>query len=285
MWFWRRKRAKAKAQVNGETNDADLRAVVYSDVGLVRTNNEDAVRFVRPTDLNQRRQKGYLAVLADGMGGHAMGEVAANLAIDTVVKRYYELPASPEKSLLAAVTTANQTVWQAAAQHPQQQGMGTTCTAVAIVGEQLYVAHIGDSRLYHLHNDALNRLTTDHTHVQLLVDQGLITPEQALHHPERNVLTQALGTRPTVTIDSGPAQIPFQNNDRLLLCSDGLYDYLSDNELIDYLRRSPVSDTAHQLIELAKLRGGHDNLTALLIERIAPDALQSPRPTANFPTP
>ena len=258
---------------------SDLRAVLLSDVGCVRTNNEDAARFVRPTDPAVRQQKGYLAVLADGMGGHAAGEVASQMAVELVAETYYERTEGCEESLYLSLSRANRAVWQAAGRNARQRGMGTTCTAVAILDATLYVAHVGDSRLYLLKKGQLFQLTTDHTHVQTLVEQGVITPGEAISHPERNVLTRALGTHNQVEIDSFEPPHLLESEDRLLLCSDGLYDYLNAEEIAEYMNRSPISEAVRAMVELAKQRGGHDNITVLLMERVPAGAFQSARPT------
>jgi protein phosphatase len=281
--FWKKwlsdKLTDASSENSGNLRGGDLRAVVVSDVGCVRTNNEDAARFVRPSTLEVRSAKGFLAIVADGMGGHAAGEVASQLAVETVSKTYYQREESPEESLFLALTKANRAIWQTAGRNSRQRGMGTTCTAVAICNNRLYLAHVGDSRFYILKNGQLLQLSTDHTYVQSLVAQGVITTAEAEKHPDRNVLTRAMGTHNKVEIDVAVLSQTFRDEDRLLLCTDGLYDYLSSDEIAQLLLIPTLNEAAQQLVELAKQRGGHDNITVLLVERVSNNTFQSARPT------
>lgn len=280
--FWKKWLSDKLTDASSENSSnlrGDLRAVVLSDVGCVRTNNEDAARFVRPSTLEVRSTKGFLAIVADGMGGHAAGEVASQMAVETVAKTYYQREESPEESLFLALTKANRAIWQTAGRNSRQRGMGTTCTAVAICNNRLYLAHVGDSRFYLLKNGQLLQLSTDHTYVQSLVSQGVITTAEAEKHPERNVLTRAMGTHNKVEIDIAVLSQTFRDEDRLLLCTDGLYDYLSSDEIAQLLLIPTLNEAAQQLVELAKQRGGHDNITVLLVERVSSNAFQSSRPT------
>ncbi|WP_375447112.1 Stp1/IreP family PP2C-type Ser/Thr phosphatase [uncultured Fibrella sp.] len=284
MPFWKRTRKPAPSPP--DLSEPDLRAVVLSDVGCVRDTNEDAARFVRPTDSVLRSSRGCLAVLADGMGGHAAGEVASNLAVETVAKVYYEQAEAGSEALRHAVQEANRVVYQRAETQKGQRGMGTTCTAMVILGNQFWLAQVGDSRAYRLHDGQATQLTIDHTHVRELIDQQLITLEEARQHPDRNVLTRALGTRSQVVVDTDNEPHTLEFGERLLLCSDGLYEYFTDAELAELASTAyALSDAARQLVDTAKLRGGHDNLTVLLIERVAATTIQSPRPTESFDLP
>jgi PPM family protein phosphatase len=279
--FWKKWKPTEKntAEITIDVQQDDLRAVVVSDVGCVRTNNEDAARFVRPSSGKVRQQKGFLAVVADGMGGHAAGEIAAQLAVETVVKVYYRRDETPEESLFLALTKANREIWQAASHNNRQRGMGTTCTAVAISEGRLYLAHVGDTRAYLLQDGQLFQLSTDHTYVQMLVAQGVISIAEANTHPERNVLTRAMGTHAKVEIDTATLPQTLQKNDRLLLCTDGLYDYLTNEEIVQFLINPNLSEIAQMLVECAKDRGGHDNITVLLVERVANDTFELSKAT------
>lgn len=279
--FWKKwlSTEKPTAEIPLESSNGDLRAVVLSDVGCVRTNNEDAARFVRPSNSAIRLQKGFLAIVADGMGGHAAGEIASQLAVETIAKTYYQREEVPEESLFLAFTKANREIWQAASRNSRQRGMGTTCTTMAISDSRLFMAHVGDSRAYLFQNGQLFQLSTDHTYVQTLVEQGVITPAEAEKHPERNVLTRAMGTHAKVEIDVVCLSQSFQENDRILLCTDGLYDYLSNEEIAQFLLLPQLSETAQQLVEYAKQRGGHDNITVILVEKVTHDTFQTAKPT------
>lgn len=277
--FWKKWLSNKSNDTSLSDTLIDLRAVVVSDVGCVRTNNEDAARFIRPSDLVIRGTKGFLAIVADGMGGHAAGEIASQMAVETIAKTYYQREESPEESLFLAFTKANRSIWQTASRNTRQRGMGTTCSAVVICDTKLYFAHVGDSRLYLLKNGQLLQLSTDHTYVQMLVQQGVISPAEAEKHPERNVLTRAMGTHNKVDIDVEAVSYSMENDDRLLLCTDGLYDYLSSDEIAQLMLIPTLNEAAQRLVEAAKQRGGHDNITVLLVERVSTETFQSPRPT------
>jgi protein phosphatase len=250
-----------------EPTNSDLRAIVVSDLGCVRANNEDAGRFVRISEAETRRAKGHLVLVADGMGGHAAGEVASQLAVETISRAYYEdADADIARSLGRAVALANQRVFAEAQRHTERRGMGTTCTAVVVQERRIYYAHVGDSRFYHLAGQTLHQITHDHTVVQEMVRQGTLSPGEAEHHPNRNVLTNALGTKPNVQIDTGQSPYAFGPDDRLLVCSDGLYDVLTPAELVAGLTQPLLRDAAYQLVETAKARGGPDNITVALVE-------------------
>ena len=256
-----------------------------TDVGRVRTNNEDAARFVRPSKIVVRISKGFLAIVADGMGGHAAGEIASQTAVETISKAYYQQEDTPEASLFTAFSKANRAIWQMANRNVMQKGMGTTCTAVAICQNHLYMAHVGDSRLYLFKEGQLIQLSTDHTYVQELIQQGVITAEEAEKHPERNMLTRAMGTHNKVEIDVVQVSSLFENNDRILLCSDGLYDYFNQEEIATFLTIPLLNEAAQQMVDAAKQRGGHDNITVLLVEKVQAEAFQAAKPTENIDIP
>jgi serine/threonine protein phosphatase PrpC len=256
---------------------------VVSDLGCVRVNNEDAGRFVRVSESETRRAKGYLVLVADGMGGHAAGEVASQLAVETISKAYYEHPSDEiGTSLSRALTLANQRVFAEAQRQPDRRGMGTTCTAVVVQNRRVYFAHVGDSRFYHLTGGVLYQITQDHTVVQEMVRQGTLTPVEAEHHPNRNVLTNALGTKPQVRIDTGESPYPFGPDDRLLLCSDGLYDSLAPAELMAGLTQPTLREAAYHLVEAAKAHGGHDNITVAIVEWQPASVPDAAKPTVDW---
>lgn len=258
---------KPKSDIPEITEEAEIRAIVVSDLGLVRTNNEDIGYFIRPYDANIRKDKGFLGIVADGMGGHAAGEVASKTAVETIRTEYY---ASKEnnilKSLKRAFEKANERVYQKSKQNGQLHGMGTTATAVAIAGNNLYFAHVGDSRLYLINANGIRQITEDHTYVQNLLRKGEISQKDAENHPERNVLIRAMGTNESLEVDASKIDNNFNINDRLLLCSDGLYDYMSNQEILKMTANGELRKCAYELIETAKNRGGHDNITVIIIE-------------------
>lgn len=223
-----------------------------SNVGRVRSGNEDAFLLAPP-----------LYALADGLGGHQAGEIASSLAIDTL------LDAAPRnadtKALGRAIRQANAAVIEAAASGRGKSGMGTTLTAVMIDGLRLAVAHVGDSRAYLLHLGTLEQLTDDHSLVADLVKQGRITAEEARTHPNRSVITRALGSDPDMMADTFEAQAA--PGDRLLLATDGLTSMVPDDEIAEVLATAPTPDSAvDELIERALDAGGQDNVTVVVVD-------------------
>ena len=236
-------------------------ASVQTDKGCVREINEDSGRYLRPSDPAQLGARGSLLIVADGMGGHSAGEVASQLAVETVSRVYYEAQGSPQEALRLAVEEANRRIHSAAAEDPSKHGMGTTCTALALRGDQALGAHVGDSRLYMLRAGQLYQLSEDHSAVMEMVKLGLISKEQARTHEDKNVILRALGTNPEVEV-SVIEPFGVREGDRYLLCSDGLYDLVRDEEIAAVLTEAEdVHAAGERLIVLAKERGGHDNIT------------------------
>lgn len=234
-----------------------------TDVGLVRSNNQDQY-LVAP---------GLYAV-ADGMGGHAAGEVASETAIEAL-RDAFEHTVHTAESLVSAAKTANRAVWDQARANRGMLGMGTTLIALAVVEDRgtatgMAIAHIGDSRAYLYRRGSLRQLTTDHSLVQELIDDGQITPEQAAVHPQRHVLTRALGVEPTVEVDL--LRLAPQHGDRYLLCSDGLPREASDEQIAAVLSRfADPAEAAKELVALANSKGGSDNVTVVVVDVMAND--------------
>ncbi len=223
-----------------------------SDVGLVRGHNEDSFIVRTP-----------LFVVSDGMGGHAAGEVASSIAVETIGA---QAPAEADDILLgAAVEAANLAIIKGAEEGRGKPGMGCTATAVLIKGEHMAVAHVGDSRAYLLHEGRLVRVTHDHSFVEELVDAGEITEDEARVHPSRSVITRALGSDPEMYADHFTLDV--HNGDRIILCSDGLSSMIDDAE-IELLAVSSASPqaAADKLVSAALSAGGADNVTVLVID-------------------
>lgn len=236
-----------------------MRWTQVTDTGLVRKVNEDSLYI--------SAEIGLLAV-ADGMGGHQAGEIASGMAIQTLER---ELPhmlrkgALPEKALVDSVKQANISIYELSMQNQELRGMGTTITACLKQVSKLFVAHVGDSRAYLLRNGEISQLTQDHSLVQELLRNGGINEEQALQHPQRNVLTRALGTEKSVQVDL--YSIIISSGDLLLLCTDGLTRYLSQEELLSVINNAPDINTAvRNLLCKALQSGGADNITIILAE-------------------
>src|SRR5215210_5205659 len=258
--------AAAKETRQFEASPAfEIDASVQTDKGCVREINEDSGRMVRPADPALLAAKGLLVVVADGMGGHSAGEVASQMAADIVSRVYYDTKAEPSAALKRAVEEANRQIHQAAAEDEAKHGMGTTCTALALCNGRAYAAHVGDSRLYMLRGGRLYQLSEDHSAVNEMVKLGLITKEQARTHEDKNVILRALGTSPEVEV-SVLEPFGLREGDRYLLCSDGLHDLVLEDEIASILTKSEdIHAAGERLIEMAKERGGHDNITVGII--------------------
>jgi len=237
-----------------------------SDVGCQRQNNEDRYSYWEPPSDQQFARKGRLAIVADGMGGYEGGQEASRIAVEAIQEVYAETAGSdPQSLLLAGFDEAHQRIHSYSVDHPELRGMGTTATAIALVANGLYYAHVGDSRLYLLHGQDISRLTHDHSYVGRLVESGVITPEEAEGHPQRHILTAALGSGPDLSPDSPEHPISLVNGDTLVLCTDGLWGLLSDREVQQAVEGHKPADACRTLIEMAKERGGPDNITVQVL--------------------
>ncbi|HJQ33975.1 MAG TPA: Stp1/IreP family PP2C-type Ser/Thr phosphatase [Pyrinomonadaceae bacterium] len=259
--FGKKRVAETRTVANEPPASFEVIASVQTDKGCVREINEDSGRYVRPSDPKQLAGRGSLLIVADGMGGHSAGEVASQMAADVVSRVYYETGGEPEEALRRAVEEANRQIHEAAAEDSAKHGMGTTCTALALRGAQGLAAHVGDSRLYMLRGGQLYQLSEDHSAVNEMVKLGLITKDEARTHEDKNVILRALGTSPEVEV-SMIEPFPARVGDKYLLCSDGLYDLVRDEEIAAVLTESKdIHAAGERLIALAKERGGHDNIT------------------------
>lgn len=237
-----------------------------TDVGCQRENNEDSFLYWEPEDSAEFQRKGRLAAIADGMGGYDGGQEASRLAVETVREVYDRVVQDdPQASLLEAFTTAHNRIRQYAEEHPAFHGMGTTCTALVLRGDQLYFAHVGDSRLYLVRGQRISQLTRDHSYVGRLVASGLVRPEDAERHPQRHILTSALGAGLEVEVDGGGSGLQAQNGDNLILCTDGLWGVVTEQELQTAATRNSPQECCASLINLARQRGGPDNITIQLL--------------------
>ncbi len=236
-----------------------------TDVGRQRENNEDSYLYWEADEAEFPR-KGRLAVIADGMGGYEGGQEASRLAVETV-RNVYEnrFNRGPQATLLEALTTAHATIQRYAEEHPQFHGMGTTCTALSIVGRELYFAHIGDTRVYLVRPESVSRLTRDHSYVGRLVENGIVRSEDAESHPQRHILTAALGSGRTITPDAPETAIQLQEGDTLVLCTDGLWSVVSEQDLARMARLNLPSQACLELVRMALDRGGPDNITLLVL--------------------
>ena len=239
-----------------------ITASVQTDPGCVRDSNEDNGRHVSPHDAEALAARGRLTIVCDGMGGHASGEVASQLAVEAISELYYaDRQLDPREALKWAVEQANREIYETSLTDERYHGMGTTLVALAIIGDKAFSTHVGDSRLYRMRGRRLALLTTDHSQVMEMVQQGIITMEQARNHDDKNVILRAVGTNPEVEVDVS-SMFAVEPGDTFVLCSDGLNDMLEDEEIETILASEPDEYSAgRRLIESAKENGGHDNVT------------------------
>ena len=225
-----------------------------SDVGCVRPHNEDSYLVQSP-----------LFCVCDGMGGHAAGEVASSIAVETIAKT---APQSADAArLAAAVEAANAAVIEAALNGLGKPGMGCTATCAYIENDTLAIAHVGDSRAYLLHEGTLIRVTRDHSYVEELVDAGEITADEARVHPNRSVITRALGSDPAMYADHFTLHI--EEGDRLILCSDGLSSMIPDSDIENIATQSSTAQICvDNLVDAALAAGGHDNVTVVVVDLV-----------------
>jgi len=240
-----------------------MRYASATDTGIVRKNNEDFQAV-----LNAGQDTVF--VIADGMGGHAVGELASRTAVEYVLSALpRELESAKNKKdiedvLRLIIEKANVRVYLGSLDNKDFKGMGTTLTIAVLRDWRLYISHIGDCRVYLMHGSTLDRLTVDHTLVQELVDTGSITAEEALTHPKRHVLLKSLGVNEYMSPDTYSFDI--SEGDLILMCTDGLYGYVDETEIRTILRRHKDLDAcAAQLIGAANRTGGKDNVTVILI--------------------
>lgn len=235
-----------------------------TDPGIVRTMNQDAC-FAEHLDKNT-----LLCVVCDGMGGAKAGNVASNLAMEVFAQEmknsyHSDLSGDKLKSVLEnAVKLANFTVYDQAQQFEDFSGMGTTLSAALIRGREVTAVNVGDSRVYRINEEGITQITKDHSVVQLMVDRNEMTPEQAKTYPGKNLITRAIGTESMVACDI--FNVKLQKGDRLLVCTDGLSNLLSDQEMLfEVLHGGELADCCQRLLDIALKRGAPDNVTSILV--------------------
>ena len=243
-----------------------MEVAILTDVGRVRDNNEDSYLYWEPEDAAEFQRKGRLAIIADGMGGYEGGQEASRLAVETV-RGVYEKHAgtNPQIALMEAFSAAHEQIRNYGEQHPEFYGMGTTCTALAIIGTQLHFAHVGDSRLYLVRQSDVSRLTRDHSYVSRLVESGIVRSEDAENHPQRHILTAALGSGLQVAADVSQQGIQLADADTLVLCTDGLWSLVHESEISAVILGNVPAVACRELVKMALQRGGPDNITVLVL--------------------
>jgi PPM family protein phosphatase len=248
---------KTKAQaMNGLRLDGAMR----SHPGAVRALNEDSVSYLAPPN-GERAARGSLMLVADGMGGHAAGEVASALAVETVSRAYSEANGPVPQMLASAFHAANRAIHAWAENNPECKGMGTTCTVLALRDDQAWLAHVGDSRAYVLRNGVMTQLSEDQTLVAQLVREGKLRPEDAHNSPVSNVILQALGSNPDVTPAIWSEPLRVVAGDIFVLCTDGLHGVVTDAAIAKQIGQLPPDEACDSLIELAMAAGAPDNVS------------------------
>ena len=251
-----------------------------TDVGLRRQNNEDACVAQLVTDAELWHDRGHLFVVADGMGGHAVGELASKIATDTLPHTFFKKrEGDVGAALQGAVLEANENIHRRGTQNRDFQRMGTTCTSLVLCEEGAYVAHVGDSRAYRVRRDRIDQLTFDHSLQWELRRRGRLNAEESLLQEHRNVITRSLGPEANVDVDlEGP--FPVQADDVYVLCSDGLTTHVSDGEIAAISRDLKPGAACRLLVHLANLRGGTDNCTVIIV-RVGPLPGNVPEPESS----
>ncbi len=242
-----------------------MRISAKTDVGKVRPNNQDSYAA-------GEFQNGVTwVVVCDGMGGYRGGNIASSAAVKTISERitgsYREnMTSSSIKNLLVtSITNANFEIFDMASANEELKGMGTTVVAALITKKAIYIAHAGDSRAYLASDGKLRQITKDHSVVQELVDSGEITREQAMDHPQKNLITRALGVEEIVKVDFTVEDI--KGDETLLICTDGLTNEVTEDEILRVLSEKPFEEVADTLVDMANENGGNDNITAVAITR------------------
>ncbi len=243
----------------------NLKALCISDLGRSRDINEDSCAYIKLKD------DVYLLIVADGMGGHSAGEVASKMAVNSITD-FFRNNLNNDKKLddikklvQESILKANRDIYQNSILNSKYSGMGTTVTLALIYKGTMIVGHVGDSRAYLYKKGRLEKVTTDHSLVAELVKNGTITEAEALHHPQKNIITRALGVDEDIKIDIVVQEI--EEGNRILLCTDGLSNMVYDDEIEERLKSyKDIEEAAHDMVDTANNRGGFDNITVIIAE-------------------
>lgn len=260
---------------------AHLAVAAITHEGMSGKNNEDRYGVSAYIVSEATPTPSLFAIVADGIGGHQAGEIAAEMVVESISHTVATSDASDPLAILEeAIVQAGQAVNGQATQNAAQQGMGSTCVCAWVLGNRLYTASVGDSRIYLLRDETIRQLTTDHTWAQDAVEHGILTPDQVRGHPQSHIIRRYLGSKNSVEVDFRLRLHPdeskeqtlsnqgmeLQPGDRLLLCSDGLTDLVEDEEIKEIFQQQETDAALQQLVNLANQRGGHDNITLVTLE-------------------
>ena len=236
-----------------------------SHVGLKRKENQDSHAYYSPEN-GSAHKKGILLAIADGMGGHSGGSIASRIAIDTLMEKYYkDYYGGILESLVKAFLKANEKVMAKGQENIELKGLGSTMTAVVFQGDKMYSAHVGDSRGYNICDNKISQFTKDHSYVASLVKAGVITEEEAETHPEKNIITRAIGIGPDLKVDVSMIKQNVKKGQYVLICCDGLHGLVSDGEISNAVYEYKEPDViCEKLINKANENGGTDNITVMV---------------------
>jgi serine/threonine protein phosphatase PrpC len=263
-----------------------LFASAITHPGMTGKDNEDRYSITAYRLEDEDHTPVVFAIIADGVGGHRAGEIAAEIAVNMISHAIATSDGSePLETLEYAIIQAGEAIFSQSSKDEAQRGMGSTCVCVWVIGDRLYTASVGDSRIYLLRDNAIRQITVDHTWVQEALDHGIIQPEQARNHPRSHIIRRYLGSKSTVvpdlrlklspeeTDEQAHANQGFQlaPGDQLLMCTDGLTDLVEDHEILTAFQDQELSDGLATLVELANQRGGHDNITILSLKVPTPN--------------
>lgn len=251
----------------------ELEHAALSDQGPVRENNEDFLAHHGPNDAKSEHHKGWLFTVADGVGGNRAGEVASSQASQKLIESYYHGSSNPRKALRDAFSKANLHIVDMGHANPEYRRMETTLSAILLIANQLFIGHIGDSRIYRVRAGEIEQLSTDHSEVGELVRMRLISEEEARHHPRRNVITRSMGSDLLVQVDFREEDL--QAGDCFVLCTDGLWEPVEDNEIAGVVTSCTPAEACQTLIKLALERGTADNLSIQVIKVLKLDDIIS----------
>ncbi len=243
-----------------------VRSFAESNRGLIRSENEDSYVLLIPDDAKMIQRKGILAVVADGVGGGPAGKLASSMAVQIVRDTYYGSATDDNVAALReALQVANDEIYITSRRVPGLRGMATTCTALALIDGEVLLCHAGDSRAYILSKNKFVQISEDHTLVAELMKDGIINAEQARRHPQRNIILKSLGSVQYVEPQTRRADL--EGGGIVLLCSDGLHGYVTDQEISSILWTYPVEEAGRKLIGSAFEKGAPDNVTVIVLQQ------------------
>ena len=235
-----------------------------SDIGLVRTENQDSFGKFPENNLDLHSAKGQLFIVADGMGGHKGGKEASSIAVMVIGNEYFNHQNEDSEALKESIEKANGEIYKQAGASNEFGGMGTTCSVLLLKEENGIIGHVGDSRIYKIENNNIEQLTSDHTKVEEMLREGILTPEEAKNYPSKSVLARALGVNEKVKVDI-IKNINLKTSPTFVMCSDGLAK-VDGKEILNIISANAPEEACNKLVNLANERGGKDNVTVLIIK-------------------